>query len=182
MRKGGKLTEAVRRKPYSVVLFDEVEKAHPDIFNILLQVLDDGRLTDNKGHTVTFKNTVVICTSNIGSQVIQAELMKSGKDQVEEPNVLSTYTFSPRGREILTIGSKVFEKKARLAARQVSGMKKCFSTILLVKKLQVKKRRLFPSMDLIRRQCQGVEWKRSPKSETCTIEPQRRVNHGRRRP
>ena len=107
---GGKLTEAVRRKPYSVVLFDEVEKAHPDIFNILLQVLDDGRLTDNKGHTVTFKNTVVICTSNIGSQVIQAELMKSGKDQVEEPNVLSTYTFSPRGREILTIGSKAFEK------------------------------------------------------------------------
>ncbi|MBI4973394.1 ATP-dependent Clp protease ATP-binding subunit [Candidatus Roizmanbacteria bacterium] len=108
---GGKLTEAVRRKPYSVVLFDEVEKAHPDIFNILLQVLDDGRLTDNKGHTVTFKNTVVICTSNIGSQVIQAELMKSGKDQIEEPNVLSTYTFSPRGREILTIGSKVFEKE-----------------------------------------------------------------------
>lgn len=113
---GGKLTEAVRRKPYSVVLFDEVEKAHPDIFNILLQVLDDGRLTDNKGHTVTFKNTVVICTSNIGSQVIQAELMKSGKDQVEEPNVLSTYTFSPRGREILTIGNKVFEKDGEKGA------------------------------------------------------------------
>ncbi len=108
---GGKLTEAVRRKPYSVVLFDEVEKAHPDIFNILLQILDDGRLTDNKGHTVSFKNAVVICTSNIGSKVIQEELMKGGKEQVEEPNVLSTYTFSPRGREILTIGSKVFEKE-----------------------------------------------------------------------
>ncbi len=74
---GGKLTEAVRRKPYSVVLFDEVEKAHPDIFNILLQILDDGRLTDNKGHTISFKNTVVICTSNIGSQVIQQELLKN---------------------------------------------------------------------------------------------------------
>ena len=107
---GGKLTEAVRRKPYSVVLFDEVEKAHPDIFNILLQILDDGRLTDNKGHTISFKNTVVICTSNIGSKIIQAELMKSGKAQVEEPNVLSTYTYSPNGREILTIGSKYFQR------------------------------------------------------------------------
>ncbi len=74
---GGKLTEAVRRRPYSVVLFDEVEKAHPDIFNILLQILDDGRLTDNKGHTVSFKNTVVICTSNIGTQIIQDELLKN---------------------------------------------------------------------------------------------------------
>ena len=136
IRRRGKLTEAVRRKPYSVVLFDEVEKAHPDIFNILLQVLDDGRLTDNKGHTVTFKNTVVICTSNIGSQVIQAELMKSGKDQVEEPNVLSTYTFSPRGREILTIGNKVFEKEGEtgkwgekmlldyFAGQEISGQEK----------------------------------------------------------
>ncbi len=107
---GGKLTEAVRRKPYSVVLFDEVEKAHPDIFNILLQILDDGRLTDNKGHTISFKNTVVICTSNIGSPIIQQELMKAGKTDIEEPTVLSTYTFSPRGREILTIGNKIFEK------------------------------------------------------------------------
>ena len=64
---GGQLTEAVRRKPYSVILFDEVEKAHPDVFNILLQVLDDGRLTDNKGITVDFKNTIIILTSNIGS-------------------------------------------------------------------------------------------------------------------
>jgi len=73
---GGKLTEAVRRKPYSVVLFDEVEKAHPDIFNILLQILDDGRLTDNKSRTISFKNTVVICTSNIGTQLIQDRLLK----------------------------------------------------------------------------------------------------------
>ena len=73
---GGQLTEAVRRKPYSVVLFDEIEKAHPDVFNILLQVLDDGRLTDNKGRTVNFKNTIIIMTSNLGSQFIQQEVEK----------------------------------------------------------------------------------------------------------
>ena len=68
---GGQLTEAVRRKPYSVVLLDEIEKAHPDVFNILLQVLDDGRLTDNKGRMVNFKNTIIIMTSNMGSHIIQ---------------------------------------------------------------------------------------------------------------
>jgi ATP-dependent Clp protease ATP-binding subunit ClpA len=73
---GGQLTEAVRRKPFSVVLLDEIEKAHPDVFNILLQILDDGRLTDNKGHTVNFKNTIIIMTSNIGAQLIQAEMEK----------------------------------------------------------------------------------------------------------
>ena len=70
---GGQLTEAVRRKPYSVVLFDEIEKAHPDVFNILLQVLDDGRLTDNKGRVVNFKNTIIIMTSNLGSAYIQEQ-------------------------------------------------------------------------------------------------------------
>ena len=75
---GGQLTEAVRRKPYSVVLFDEIEKAHPDVFNILLQVLDDGRLTDNKGRTVNFKNTIIIMTSNLGSQLIREEIEKNG--------------------------------------------------------------------------------------------------------
>ena len=73
---GGQLTEAVRRKPYSVVLFDEIEKAHPDVFNILLQVLDDGRLTDNKGRVVNFKNTIIIMTSNLGSQYIQQQMEK----------------------------------------------------------------------------------------------------------
>ena len=73
---GGQLTEAVRRKPYSVVLFDEIEKAHPDVFNILLQVLDDGRLTDNKGRTVNFKNTLIIMTSNMGSSYIQSQMEK----------------------------------------------------------------------------------------------------------
>src|SRR5690606_27918018 len=68
---GGQLTEAVRRKPYSVVLLDEIEKAHPDVFNVLLQALDDGRLTDNKGRVVNFKNTIIIMTSNLGSHLIQ---------------------------------------------------------------------------------------------------------------
>jgi ATP-dependent Clp protease ATP-binding subunit ClpB len=74
---GGKLTEAVRRKPYAVVLFDEIEKAHPDVFNVLLQILDDGRLTDGQGRTVNFKNTIIVMTSNIGSH-----LMESGKPAV----------------------------------------------------------------------------------------------------
>ncbi|MBR4794126.1 MAG: AAA family ATPase [Bacteroidaceae bacterium] len=76
---GGQLTEAVRRKPYSVVLFDEIEKAHPDVFNILLQVLDDGRLTDNKGRTVNFKNTIIIMTSNLGSDYIREKTAQIGK-------------------------------------------------------------------------------------------------------
>src|SRR5262249_27222459 len=74
---GGQLTEAVRRRPYSVLLFDEIEKAHPDVFNVLLQLLDDGRLTDGQGRTVDFRNTVVIMTSNIGSPIIQ-EMALSG--------------------------------------------------------------------------------------------------------
>ncbi|MBR4234397.1 MAG: AAA family ATPase, partial [Bacteroidales bacterium] len=73
---GGQLTEAVRRKPYSVVLLDEIEKAHPDVFNVLLQVLDDGRLTDNKGRTVDFKNTILVMTSNVGSDIIQGYMEK----------------------------------------------------------------------------------------------------------
>ena len=84
---GGQLTEAIRRKPYSVVLFDEIEKAHPDVFNILLQVLDDGRLTDNKGRVVNFKNTIIIMTSNMGSSYIQSQMEKlhgSNKEEVIE--------------------------------------------------------------------------------------------------
>ena len=86
---GGQLTEAVRRKPYSVVLFDEIEKAHPDVFNILLQVLDDGRLTDNKGRTVNFKNTLIIMTSNMGSQLIQQRFEHlAGKSETERARIV----------------------------------------------------------------------------------------------
>ena len=81
---GGQLTEAVRRKPYSVVLLDEIEKAHPDVFNVLLQVLDDGRLTDNKGRVVNFKNTIVIMTSNMGSHIIQENFEKVNDDNKDE--------------------------------------------------------------------------------------------------
>jgi ATP-dependent Clp protease ATP-binding subunit ClpB len=77
---GGQLTEAVRRRPYSVLLFDEVEKAHPDVFNLLLQILDDGRLTDSKGRTVDFKNTIIIMTSNLGAQEIMQKMEEKIKD------------------------------------------------------------------------------------------------------
>src|SRR5207247_3910121 len=77
---GGRLTEAVRRRPYSVILFDEIEKAHRDVFNVLLQVLDDGRLTDGQGRTVDFKNTVIVMTSNIGSQQIMELTAKNSEE------------------------------------------------------------------------------------------------------
>lgn len=126
---GGQLTEAVRRHPYSVVLFDEIEKAHPDVFNILIQLLDDGRLTDNKGHTISFKNTIVICTSNLGSGIIQEELIKENQElRIKNPaspaggqelgimnkkvesQIFKTYAVSPTGREIITLGEKYWEK------------------------------------------------------------------------
>lgn len=91
---GGQLTEAVRRKPFSVVLLDEIEKAHPDVFNILLQILDDGRLTDSKGHTVNFKNTIIIMTSNIGAQMIQSDMEKmSGVNREEVLETLQDKLF-----------------------------------------------------------------------------------------
>jgi ATP-dependent Clp protease ATP-binding subunit ClpB len=95
---GGQLTEAVRRKPYSVVLFDEVEKAHPDVFNVLLQVLDDGRITDSQGRTVSFKNTIIILTSNLGSHYLLDGIDESGeikdetKEQIED---LLKHSFRP---------------------------------------------------------------------------------------
>lgn len=76
---GGQLTEAVRRKPYSVILFDEIEKAHPDVFNVLLQVLDDGRITDSQGRTIDFKNTIIILTSNLGSEYILEGINDKGE-------------------------------------------------------------------------------------------------------
>jgi ATP-dependent Clp protease ATP-binding subunit ClpB len=87
---GGQLTEAVRRKPYSVVLFDEIEKAHPDVFNILLQVLDDGRLTDNKGRVANFKNTIIIMTSNLGSSIIRENFEKIGRNDERQQIIEET--------------------------------------------------------------------------------------------
>ena len=91
---GGQLTEAVRRKPYSVILLDEIEKAHPDVFNILLQVLDDGRLTDSKGRMVNFKNTIIIMTSNLGSHLIQenaAKLNDKNRDEILEKSKVEVF-------------------------------------------------------------------------------------------
>ena len=95
---GGQLTEAVRRHPYSVVLFDEIEKAHPDVFNILLQILDDGRITDSQGRTVDFKNTVLILTSNLGSDIILEGITPSGdisEDAREKVDALLKRSFRP---------------------------------------------------------------------------------------
>jgi ATP-dependent Clp protease ATP-binding subunit ClpB len=133
---GGALTEAVRRKPYTVVLFDEVEKAHPDVFHILLQILEDGRLTDGKGRTVDFRNTVVILTSNVGSRWIQ-ELSGKGEDVVREkvmeelrrefrPEFLNRLDeiilFRSLGREELTriISIMLRELNDRLADRKIT--------------------------------------------------------------
>ena len=88
---GGQLTEAVRRRPYSVVLFDEIEKAHPDVFNVLLQVLDDGRLTDNKGRFINFKNTIIIMTSNMGSDIIREKFTGyNDKSEAEKEEIVTT--------------------------------------------------------------------------------------------
>jgi ATP-dependent Clp protease ATP-binding subunit ClpB len=125
---GGQLTEAVRRRPYSVILFDEIEKAHPDVFNVLLQLLDEGRLTDGQGHIVDFKNTIIIMTSNLGSQLIQqAEDVDAVKDQILE---LMKATFRPeflnRVDEVITfkrLGKseilKIVDIQLRLLARRL---------------------------------------------------------------
>ena len=113
---GGQLTEAVRRKPYSVVLLDEIEKAHPDVFNILLQVLDDGRLTDNKGRTVDFKNTILIMTSNVGADIIQSYMERLASTLIlpdgDEPNVDSQNGLHPRGED--APGDSIAEVRQRI--------------------------------------------------------------------
>lgn len=131
---GGQLTEAIRRKPYSVVLFDEIEKAHPDVFNVLLQVLDDGRLTDNKGRTVNFKNTIIIMTSNLGSQLIRqdmenGEVIEKTRNEVMEllrqsvkPEFLNrideTIMFTPLNREEI---KEIVRLQVGLVSRMLSG-------------------------------------------------------------
>merc|ERR1719379_872167 len=85
-QEGGQLTEAVRRRPYTVILFDEIEKAHPDVFNMMLQILEDGRLTDSKGRTVSFKNALIIMTSNVGAQGIQKTIVGGGGFGFQAPD------------------------------------------------------------------------------------------------
>ncbi len=126
---GGYLTEAVRRKPYSVILFDEVEKAHPDVFNILLQVLDDGRLTDGQGRTVDFKNTVIIMTSNMGSDVIQEQHQNSSYDEMKDAlmDTLTQYfrpEFINRVDETVVFHPLAADEIKAIANIQLSGLKK----------------------------------------------------------
>src|SRR5580704_3569831 len=133
---GGQLTEAVRRKPYSVVLLDEIEKAHPDVFNILLQVLDDGRLTDNKGRVVNFKNTIIIMTSNLGSHIIQErfeDITESNRERVlestrEEVMTLLRQTIRPeflnRVDEVILFEPLTKKDIKSIVSIQLNGLKK----------------------------------------------------------
>ena len=137
---GGQLTEAIRRKPYSVVLFDEIEKAHPDVFNILLQVLDDGRLTDNKGRVVNFKNTIIIMTSNMGSSLIRESFEKITPDNREKVidetriQVLELLKknirpeFLNRIDEIIMFTPLNEEEIRKIVTLQLNGVKKCWQT------------------------------------------------------
>jgi ATP-dependent Clp protease ATP-binding subunit ClpB len=136
---GGQLTEAVRRRPYAVVLFDEIEKAHPDVFNVLLQIMDDGRLTDGKGRTVDFRNTVLIMTSNLGSAYLTAEALRDPAEwaqaQKSVMNALQAHfkpeflnrvddviVFNPLGKEQLTriLELRLEELRRLLSDRRIS--------------------------------------------------------------
>ena len=127
---GGQLTEAIRRKPYSVVLFDEIEKAHPDVFNVLLQVLDDGRLTDNKGRVVNFKNTLIILTSNLGSQLIRENAEKSIDSETTRNQVLELLRQTIRPEFLNRIDETIMfsplnEKQIRdIVGLQIAGVHK----------------------------------------------------------
>ena len=134
---GGQLTEKVRRRPYSIILFDEIEKAHPDIFNVLLQILDDGRLTDGQGRTIDFKNTVIIMTSNIGSQLIQELGGKDEKEMRKRVNEVLKASFRPEflNRIDETI---VFHNLDRGQIREIINIQlKKFSDRLAKKKIKL---------------------------------------------
>jgi ATP-dependent Clp protease ATP-binding subunit ClpB len=136
---GGQLTEAVRRRPYSVVLLDEIEKAHPDVFNILLQVLDDGRLTDNKGRTANFKNTIIIMTSNIGAHLIQErfeELNDNNREEVIAATKVAVYDqlkktirpeFLNRIDEIIMFNPLERDEIRKIVSIQLEGLRKLLS-------------------------------------------------------
>jgi ATP-dependent Clp protease ATP-binding subunit ClpB len=127
---GGKLTEAIRRRPYSVVLLDEIEKAHRDVFNILLQVLDDGRLTDNHGHTVDFTNTIIVMTSNVGSQMIQEIAESGGSDEEMRTAVMESLQtrflpeFLNRIDEIIVFHPLDRSQIRRIVDLQIDGLAK----------------------------------------------------------
>merc|ERR1712226_1551463 len=114
---GGQLTEAVRKKPYSVILFDEVEKAHPDIFNLLLQILDDGRLTDSKGKVVNFNNTLIIMTTNLGSSIIERESGINSKTKTSSPTIHMETNWKPVSEPVKN--KEIFEKVTKLVNNEL---------------------------------------------------------------
>jgi ATP-dependent Clp protease ATP-binding subunit ClpB len=123
---GGQLTESIRRKPYSVILLDEVEKAHPDVFNILLQVLDDGRLTDGQGRVVDFRNTVIIMTSNVGSDIIRERVGLDADETKQEVLEILSKTFRPeflnRIDEIIVFHPLLRHEIGRIVRIQLDGL------------------------------------------------------------
>lgn len=127
---GGRLTEAIRRRPYAVVLLDEIEKAHRDVFNILLQVLDDGRLSDNQGHTVDFTNTIIVMTSNIGSQLIQEVSREGGTEEDMREGVMATLQtrflpeFLNRVDEVLVFHPLKQEHLRRIVELQIERLRR----------------------------------------------------------
>jgi len=129
---GGQLTEAVRRHPYSVVLFDEIEKAHSDVFNVLLQILDDGRLTDGHGRTVDFRNTVIIMTSNVGSQLIQSLTNDNADEMRDRVMDLLRSEFKPeflnRIDEIIVFNRLGIEQIKEIVDIQINRLKQMLST------------------------------------------------------
>ena len=152
---GGQLTEAVRRRPYAVVLLDEIEKAHPDVFNILIQVLDDGRLTDNKGRTISFKNTIVICTSNLGSGIIQEEMLgwsmeeiKKLKPLLEPQEILKTFSVSPSGREMITLHESFWKKEPQENIWKKGKLKDYFAGSIVTGMTLKEGEMLFPVDDI----------------------------------
>jgi ATP-dependent Clp protease ATP-binding subunit ClpB len=130
---GGQLTEAVRRRPYAVVLFDEIEKAHPDVFNVLLQVLDDGRLTDGKGRTVDFRNTVLIMTSNVASDLIQEMAQSEGDDDRLKNRLMDALrrTFRPeflnRIDEVVIFQSLKLEDLVKIVNLELDQLRKALA-------------------------------------------------------
>ncbi|MDX9752166.1 MAG: AAA family ATPase, partial [Flavobacteriales bacterium] len=153
---GGQLTEAVRRKPYSVVLLDEIEKAHPDVWNILLQVLDDGRLTDNKGRVVNFKNTIIIMTSNIGSHIIQENFDGLERKDVDEVVEKTRHEVMDLLRK--TVRPEFLNRVDEIIMFRPLGMREVREIVKLqlhqlLQRLEEKGYHLLPSDDLIEHIC-----------------------------
>ena len=190
---GGQLTEAVRRRPYAVVLFDEIEKAHPDVFNVLLQVLDDGRLTDGKGRTVDFRNTVVIMTSNVGSDLIQESSRRGEDDERLKDKLMDVlrHTFRPeflnRVDEIVifkSLGKGEIEKIVEIQLKDLRkrlAERKLQLEVTPEAKARARRARLRPGLRRAAAQAHDPAHDREPARGRGAGRPLRRGRHDRRR-